>query len=151
MMARVGSCDASPPPLPSGRAAAYATASSTLPSPGIWTVHGSTLSPSYAVSTVGYDGPAVIALSDTRSMTASRVPHSPAQHAYYEITVDPPQHSSGTVQRCLFPVLSSLSHPRRRVLLVACSAMYKREDSARYIGLESVQMVLHSCSQQGGT
>ncbi|XP_075743091.1 uncharacterized protein LOC119169689 isoform X2 [Rhipicephalus microplus] len=88
MMARVGSCDASPPPLPSGRAAAYATASSTLPSPGIWTVHGSTLSPSYAVSTVGYDGPAVIALSDTRSMTASRVPHSPAQHAYYEITQD---------------------------------------------------------------
>ncbi|KAH7954129.1 hypothetical protein HPB49_015745 [Dermacentor silvarum] len=89
MMARVGSCDAAPP-LPAGRASSYAAASSTLPSPAIWTVHGSTLSPSYAVSTGGYDGPAVpasmIALSDTRSMTTSRVPQSPAQHAYYEIT-----------------------------------------------------------------
>ncbi|XP_077517817.1 uncharacterized protein LOC144128350 isoform X3 [Amblyomma americanum] len=89
-MARVGACE--PPPV--GRAASYAT-SSTLPSPAIWTVHGSTLSPSYAVSGagVGYDGPmpaSVIALSDTRSMTTSRVPPSggPAQHAYYEITVD---------------------------------------------------------------
>ncbi|KAK8773148.1 hypothetical protein V5799_012319 [Amblyomma americanum] len=88
-MARVGACE--PPPV--GRAASYAT-SSTLPSPAIWTVHGSTLSPSYAVSGagVGYDGPmpaSVIALSDTRSMTTSRVPPSggPAQHAYYEITV----------------------------------------------------------------
>ncbi|XP_077558700.1 uncharacterized protein LOC144174113 isoform X1 [Haemaphysalis longicornis] len=95
-MARIASCEVPPPPLPAGRASSYA-ASSTLPSPAIWTVHGSTLSPSYAVSAGGYAGPvpaSVIALSDTRSMTTSRVPQSAAQHAYYEITQQDKQRTS---------------------------------------------------------
>lgn len=88
VMARVGSCDAAP--LSASRASSYVP-SLLPPAPPIWTVHG-TLSPSYAVGGALYGGlpgptPTVVSLSDTRPTTTSLGSQSPAQHAYYEITV----------------------------------------------------------------
>lgn len=95
VMARVGSCDAAP--LSASRASSYVP-SLLPPAPPIWTVHG-TLSPSYAVGGALYGGlpgptPTVVSLSDTRPTTTSLGSQSPAQHAYYEITVSWKTHES---------------------------------------------------------